>query len=103
MWFAFYFTGVLASLVASVYYSVTARRRGLHPLESRMTLGKMNVSMGVLLLLFGINQFTFEPLTKVRIVVAAILVFVGAINLFFGARNYFRFKREWREAVKRDG
>jgi uncharacterized membrane protein HdeD (DUF308 family) len=101
MWFAFYFTGLLASLVASVYYSVTARRRGIHPLESRMTLGKMNMALGVLVLLFGANQFTFESLTTVRVVVGAILLFVGAINLFFGARNYFRYKNEWREAVKK--
>jgi hypothetical protein len=100
MWFAFYFTGVLASLVASVYYSVTARRRGMHPLESRMILGKMNMALGVLVLLFGANQFTFEPLTAVRVAVGAILLFVGAINLFFGTKNYSRYKREWQQAVK---
>jgi hypothetical protein len=101
MWFAICFTGMLASLVASVYYSITARQRGIHPLASKMTLGKMNMSLGVLVSLFGINQFTFEPLTGVRIAVGLLLLFVGAVNLIFGSRNYFRCRAEWQAAMKR--
>jgi hypothetical protein len=100
MWFAIYFTGMLASLVASVYYSITARQRGIHPLASRMNLGKMNVSLGVLVSLFGINQFTFEPLTGVRIAIGLLLLFVGVVNLFYGTRNYFRYRAEWQAAGK---
>lgn len=103
MWFAFYFTGMLASLAASVYYSMTARQRGIHPLASRMMLGKMNMALGVLVLLFGINQFTYDDLSTVRIVVGVVLLFVGAVNLIFGARNFFRFKREWQMVEKQNG
>lgn len=102
MWFAFYFTGMLASIVASVYYSITARQRGMHPLASRMTLGKMNTAMGVLVTLFGLNQFTFEPLTSVRTVVGLILLLVGVVNLVLGFRNYLRYRAEWQAALKKE-
>ncbi len=102
MWFAFYFTGMLASIVASVYYSITARQRGMHPLASRMTLGKMNTAMGVLVTLFGLNQFTFEPLTSVRIVVGLILLLVGVVNLVLGVRNYLRYRAEWQAALEKE-
>jgi|GEM_PF-611651 len=95
MWFAFYSTGLVASLVASVYYSIHARRRGIHPLESRMLLGKMNIAMGCLLLLFGFNQFSFEDLTTVRIVVALIMIVVGGINFLLGAKNFLSYRRQW--------
>ncbi|WP_139491752.1 YtpI family protein [Brevibacillus dissolubilis] len=101
MWFAFYFTGIIAALAMSVYYSVTARRRGIHPLESRMTLGKMNVALGLLMLLFGANQYTFEDLTTVRIVIGALLMFVGAVNFYLGGKNYVNYRREWMMELKK--
>ncbi|WJQ84496.1 YtpI family protein [Brevibacillus brevis] len=101
MWSAFYMTGVLASLVASVYYSIQARRRGIHPLESRMVLGKMNVSLGILVSLFGLNQFTFDSLDTIRIVVALIMLIVGVMNLFLGTRNYFRYRTAWQTELKK--
>jgi len=102
MWSAFYMTGVLASLVASVYFSIHARRLGIHPLASRMTLGKMNMALGILVTLFGINQFTFDDLDAIRIVVALAMLLVGAVNLFLGTRNYFRYKTEWLAEGKKD-
>jgi YtpI-like protein len=101
MWYAFFMTGFLATLVGSVYYSMTARRRGIHPLESRMILGKMNICLGVFVTLLGLNQFTFEDLDTIRIVVALLLIFVGAINLFLGSRNYFRYRRAWQEEMNK--
>jgi cytochrome c biogenesis protein CcdA len=102
MWTALYLTGVLASLVASVYYSVTARRRDMHPLAARMTLGKMNVAMGILLLFFGTNQFTYEPLTTTRVVVAVVFLLLGGVNAVLGTRNFLAWRKEWREAVKQE-
>lgn len=101
MWSAFYLTGVLASLVASVYFSIEARRRGIHPLLSRMTLGKMNMALGLLVTLFGINQFTFEELDPIRITIGLILLFVGVMNLFLGARNYSRYRHDWQSECKK--
>lgn len=101
MWSAFYLTGVLASLVASVYYSVHARKRGIHPLESRMLLGKMNVALGILVTLFGVNQFTYEDLDTIRIVVAIVMLIVGGLNLFLGTRNYFRYRSAWQAELKK--
>lgn len=102
MWYAFFLTGVIATLVSSVYYSITARRRGIHPLESRMILGKMNVSLGILVTLLGVNQFTFEPLDAIRIIIALLLVFVGAVNLFLGSRNFFRYRSLWRAELQKE-
>ena len=102
MWSAIYMTGVLASLVASVYFSMHARRRGIHPLESRMTLGKMNVALGILVSLFGLNQFTFDTLDTIRIVVALIMLVVGVINLYLGTRNYFRYRTAWQAELKKE-
>lgn len=96
MWFATYVTGLAGSLIGWVYYSISARRRGIHPLESRMILGKMNVMLGLLLLFLGVHQFTFDNLDAPRIIVACVFIGVGIINFFLGFRNYFRFKREWK-------
>lgn len=102
MWFAFYLTGVLASLVGSVYYSISARSRALHPVAARMTLGKMNMCLGALLLLFGSNQFTFDELTTARIAVGLMFIAVGLINLIMGTRNYVANRREWLAIQKKD-
>jgi len=102
MWSAIYMTGVLASLVASVYFSMHARRRGIHPLESRMTLGKMNVALGILVSLFGLNQFTFDSLDTIRIVVALIMLLVGVMNLYLGTRNYLRYRTAWQAELKKE-
>ncbi|MGG1660118.1 YtpI family protein [Brevibacillus sp. NRS-1366] len=102
MWSAFYMTGVLASLVAGVYFSMHARRQGIHPLASRMTLGKMNIALGVLVTLFGLNQFTFESLDTIRIVVALIMLVVGVLNLYLGTRNYLRYRTAWQAELKKE-
>ncbi|EJL43500.1 hypothetical protein BAG01nite_16360 [Brevibacillus agri] len=101
MWSAFYLTGVLASLVASVYFSIHARRRGIHPLESRMTLGKMNIALGILVSLFGLNQFTFDTLDTIRIVVAIVMLLVGVMNLYLGTRNFLHYRSAWRAELKK--
>ena len=101
MWSAFYLTGVLASLVASVYFSIHARRRGIHPLESRMTLGKMNIALGILVSLFGLNQFTFDTLDTIRIVVAIIMLIVGVLNLYLGTRNFLHYRSAWQAELKK--
>ncbi|MGC5324287.1 YtpI family protein [Brevibacillus sp. SYSU BS000544] len=103
MWFAFYLTGMIASLGGWVYYSVMARRTGIHPYESRMTLGKMNVMLGCLLLLLGSNQLANETLSTARLSVAILFILVGGINFFLGFRNYFRFRSEWRKAIDKKG
>jgi peptidoglycan biosynthesis protein MviN/MurJ (putative lipid II flippase) len=100
MWFAIYLTGLTATLILGVYYSMAARRAGIHPLESRMTLGKMNISLGIMLLLLGVNQFTYEDLDAVRAGVAIVFLFVGGTNLVMGVRNYVRYRREWRETAR---
>ncbi|WP_126425516.1 YtpI family protein [Brevibacillus marinus] len=101
MWAAIYVTGLLASLVGSVYYSVMARRSGIHPLQARMTLGKMNMSLGVLMLLLGCNQFTYQPLTTIRVIVALVFLFVGAVNLIAGTRRYLAYRKQWKEEAER--
>jgi len=102
MWQAIFLTGVVATLTASVYYSITARRRGIHPLESRMILGKMNISLGILVTLLGANQFTFEPLDAIRVIVALLLIFVGAVNLVLGTRNFFRYRNLWQKEAQQE-
>lgn len=103
MWYAVYMTGFAASIILALYFSITARQRGTHPLASRMILGKMNMSLGVLFLLMGSNQFTFEDLTTVRIVIALLLLFVGAVNLILGTRNYLQYRKSWMQEVKKNG
>ncbi|MET3290979.1 UNVERIFIED_CONTAM: sugar phosphate permease [Brevibacillus sp. OAP136] len=103
MWFAIYLTGFIGSLVLALYFSIMARQRGIHPLASRMTLGKMNMAIGVLFTLMALNQFTFEDLTGVRIGVALVLLLVGLVNLIFGTRNYIQYRRGWIMELKKNG
>lgn len=93
----------MASIVLALFFSITARQRGIHPLASRMTLGKMNMSLGFLFIVMGINQFTFDDLTGVRIGVALVLLFVGLVNLILGTRNYIQYRKSWMLEMKKNG
>jgi hypothetical protein len=103
MWFSFYMTGLLACLIGAVFFSVHGRRPGIHPLESRMIKGKLNMVLGTLMLLFGINQFTFDPISTVRLVVAFVFLAMGGINLIFGFRNYATNRKLWKAEQNKPG
>jgi YtpI-like protein len=66
-----------------------------------MTLGKMNMSLGVLVTLLGLNQLTFEPLDTIRVVIALLLLFVGGVNLFLGTRNFLHYRAAWQAELKK--
>ncbi len=66
-----------------------------------MTLGKMNIALGILVSLFGLNQLTFDTLDTIRIVVAIIMLIVGVLNLYLGTRNFLHYRSAWQAELKK--
>lgn len=88
---------VLAVLIAlactaSVLYSVRYRRtpdgrlRGLYN-------ARMNISMGLMLILMAIIQMFLFSGSTVRVIVGALFLLLGIFNLFAGLRNHAHFSK----------
>jgi len=86
---------IVASLGFSVFYSFRYR---LHkdPQARGLYAARMNISMGMLLILLSLVQlFQFE-MNTVRLVIGALLLLLGLFNLFAGLRNHSRFRFQQR-------
>lgn len=62
------------------------------PLGRKVGQALMNIFMGVTLILFSANQFLFPDLTKTRVIIASLLLFLGGVNLIMGMKNYRYYK-----------
>jgi hypothetical protein len=81
------YVGVVIASVFSVVFSI-ASRRASNPKSRGMHTARMNVSMGLLLVLLAFVQFIlFEPDT-IRIVLGSLFLLLGLFNGFAGIRNY---------------
>jgi len=79
--------GVFATLAATVYYSLRYRRS-----EDRKTRGmlsaRMNIAMGVMLILLALIQMLLFAGSTLRVIVGAVFLLLGLFNLFAGLRNH---------------
>jgi len=86
--------GVLfaVTLVFSVVYSFRSRRsrdgryRGLYA-------SRMNISMGLMLIVLALIQMLLFPGSSIRVVVGAVFILLGLYNLFAGIRNHSHFAK----------
>ncbi|TDG00714.1 YtpI family protein [Paenibacillus piri] len=83
---------ILVPLVLSVYYSFRSRRtedvkqRGLYT-------ARMNIAMGVMLLVIAVSQLFFFTDSNLRRVFGVICFLLGMFNLFAGLRNHSQYNR----------
>lgn len=81
----------LVALGSSVFYSFHYRRQR-DPAAKGLSAAKMNISMGLLLLLFAVMQVAFFEMSSLRMVIGTLFALVGLFNLFAGLKNrsYFQ-------------
>ncbi len=86
------FSLICILLGLSVYFSFRARRekeaakRGLYS-------ARMNICMGLMLVLIAITQIFFFSESSFRRIFGTVLVLLGLFNLFAGIRNHGHFDR----------
>lgn len=83
---------IFVTLIFSVSYSFRARKtedprlRGLYS-------ARMNIAMGVMLIVIAVTQLFFFNDSNLRRVFGTICVLLGLFNLFAGLRNHSTFNR----------
>ncbi|MFC5704305.1 YtpI family protein [Cohnella faecalis] len=83
---------ILVASLLSVYNSfrsrrsVDARLRGLYA-------SRMNMSMGLMLILIALIQMLLFEGSSIRVVVGSVFFLLGMFNLFAGIRNHSHFKK----------
>lgn len=86
---------IFISLLFSIFYSVRSRQVK-EPNRKGMLGGKLNISMGMMLILISCIQLLFSNESTLRIVLGAIFLLLGLFNLFAGLRNlsFYRHKEQ---------
>lgn len=77
---------IFISLLFSLFYSVRSRQ-AKEPIRKGILGGKLNISMGVMLILISIIQLLYSNESTLRIVLGAVFLLLGLFNLFAGLRN----------------
>ncbi|OUM96140.1 MAG: hypothetical protein A9Z00_07335 [Thermobacillus sp. ZCTH02-B1] len=83
--------GVLATLGATVYYSLRYRRSA-DPKTRGILQARMNIVMGVMLILLALIQMLLFPGSTVRVIIGTVFLLLGLFNLFAGLRNHSVFR-----------
>lgn len=78
--------GIFFTLVLSAIFSFKSRRSADARTRGIFT-ARMNVSMGVMLLLIAAVQLFMSGESTLRIVIGAVFMLLGVFNLFAGLRN----------------
>ncbi|GBF73991.1 hypothetical protein PA598K_02319 [Paenibacillus sp. 598K] len=82
-----FIAGIIASLLSSVFFSLRARRSA-EPVQRGLYTARMNISMGLMLLLMAGIQMVMFAGDTVRVIVGSIFLLLGLFNLFAGLRNH---------------
>ncbi|CAM3449969.1 YtpI family protein [Marinicrinis lubricantis] len=78
---------IVLSLVASVYYSTTARSRKTVK-EQGISIARMNIAMGMMLVSFAVVQIFLFGGSAVRYIVGFAFLILGLVNIYGGTKNY---------------
>lgn len=79
-------------MLASIFYSFKQRRAD-SPKAQGLAASKMNISMGMMLLLLGSIQLFLNTQSWIHFTVGVIFTLLGLFNLFAGIRNHNAFRR----------
>lgn len=83
---------IFITLIVSVSYSFRSRRAQEPKLRGLFT-ARMNIAMGLMLVVIAITQLFFFNDSNIRRVFGTICVLLGLFNLFAGIRNHNLFNR----------
>ncbi|UVI31886.1 YtpI family protein [Paenibacillus spongiae] len=79
--------GVFASLFASVFFSYKTRR-SRDGRQRGLNASMMNISMGIMLLLFALLFMLVYSGSTVKVIIGTLFIVIGLFNLFAGLRNH---------------
>ncbi|GGG26497.1 YtpI family protein [Paenibacillus abyssi] len=79
--------GILASLLLTVFFSTKSRRSKDHRARGLYT-ARMNICMGIMLVLMSLIQMVMFSGSTVRVIVGSVFLVLGLFNLFAGLRNH---------------
>lgn len=83
--------GILITLVATVYYSFRYRRQADARLRG-LYAARMNIVMGLMLVLIALIQMLLFQGSTLRVIIGAIFMLLGLFNMFAGLRNHSLYK-----------
>jgi hypothetical protein len=83
---------ILVPLILSVYYSFRSRRTE-DPKQRGLYTARMNICMGLMLIVIAVSQLFFFTDSNLRRIFGVICFLLGMFNLFAGLRNHSRFNR----------
>jgi hypothetical protein len=86
------FALIVVTLVLSVYYSFRSRKH-IDPKQRGIYGSRMNIMMGLMLIIIAITQLFFFADSNIRRVFGTICFLLGVFNLFSGIRNHSHFNR----------
>ncbi|MCQ6558561.1 YtpI family protein [Paenibacillus mendelii] len=79
--------GVFASLFASLFFSYKSRR-ARDGRQRGMNAAKMNIFMGVMLMLVALLFMLVYSGSTVKVIIGTLFIVIGLFNLFAGLRNH---------------
>lgn len=86
------FSLICILLALSLYFSFRSRRE-TDPAKRGLFSARMNICMGLMLVLIAITQIFFFSESSFRRIFGTVLVLLGLFNLFAGIRNHGHFNR----------
>jgi len=86
------FSLICITLAFSVYFS-TRSRREKETAKRGLYAARMNICMGLMLVLIAVTQLFFFSESSFRRIFGTVCVLLGLFNLFAGIRNHGHFDR----------
>jgi multidrug transporter EmrE-like cation transporter len=86
------FASIIIFLGFSIYYSFLSRRQK-DPKKRGIYAARMNIFMGVMLIMIALTQLFFFHDSTFRRIFGIVCILMGLFNLFAGIRNHGHFER----------
>lgn len=80
------------ALLYSVFCSFKSHRSN-EPRERGLYSARMNISLGIMLIILAVIQMLVFSGSTVRVIVGAVFMVIGCFNIFAGIRNHGYFTR----------
>ncbi|WP_281885753.1 YtpI family protein [Paenibacillus sp. YYML68] len=83
---------IIVTVMISVYYSFRYRRER-EPRLRGLYASRMNIAMGLMLVVIAVSQLFFFTDTPLRRIFGTVCLIIGVYNLFAGLRNHGHYSR----------
>lgn len=85
-------TLIVIALCFSLFFSYRFRRES-DPKRRGLLAARMNISMGLMLIIIAVTQLFFFEDSVTRRIFGTVCLLLGLFNLFAGIRNHLHFSR----------